>query len=60
VAGGYLFYARAYAPVSVKVVRPEIEKPESEGAEVLVATGFFVIALFAAPRRGLLWRRRSN
>ena len=32
----------------------------SGAAIVLVATGFFVIALFAAPRRGLLWRRRSN
>ena len=32
----------------------------SGAAIVLVATGFFVIVLFAAPRRGLLWRRRSN
>jgi len=32
----------------------------SGAAIVLVATGFFVIALFAAPRRGLLWRRRFN
>ena len=41
-AGGYLFYARAYAPVSVKVVRPEIEKPTSEGEEVLMATGYVI------------------